>query len=57
MSERAERVSALEPGPVGYWRLGYDVVGELHDYIVAGHAEILLRKTIAPLNGFKKKKS
>jgi ribosomal protein S18 acetylase RimI-like enzyme len=32
-----------------YIRLGYEVVGELRDYIVAGHSEILLRKTIGPL--------
>jgi len=32
-----------------YERLGYEVIGELKDYIVAGHSEILLRKTIAPL--------
>jgi [ribosomal protein S18]-alanine N-acetyltransferase len=32
-----------------YERLGYQVVGELTDYIVRGHSEILLRKTIGPL--------
>ena len=37
-----------------YRRLGYQVVGELNDYIVAGHSEILLRKTIGPLAGFRK---
>jgi ribosomal protein S18 acetylase RimI-like enzyme len=35
-----------------YLRRGYEVVGELKDYIVAGHSEILMRKTIAPLTGF-----
>lgn len=35
-----------------YERLGYQVVGELADYIVRGHAEILLRKTIGPLAEF-----
>jgi len=35
-----------------YERLGYAAVGELKDYIVSGHAEILLRKTIAPLKEF-----
>jgi ribosomal-protein-alanine N-acetyltransferase len=38
-----------------YERLGYRVVGELKDYIVPGHSEILLRKTIAPLSQFKKR--
>jgi len=32
-----------------YLRMGYQVVGELRDYIIAGHSEILLRKTIGPL--------
>ena len=32
-----------------YERLGYRLVGELRDYVVAGHAELLLRKTRGPL--------
>lgn len=35
-----------------YQRLGYVVVGELTDYIVSGHSEILLRKSVGPLTGF-----
>jgi ribosomal protein S18 acetylase RimI-like enzyme len=35
-----------------YERLGYKVVGELTDYIVQGHSEILLRKSVGPLTGF-----
>jgi len=35
-----------------YERLGYTVVGELTDYIVPGHSEILLRKTTGPLSEF-----
>ena len=35
-----------------YKRLGYEKVGELKDYIVAGYSEILLRKTISPLSEF-----
>lgn len=33
-----------------YRRLGYEIVGELKDFVVSGHSEILLRKTIGPLN-------
>ena len=33
-----------------YERLGYHVVGELTDFIVRGHSEILLRKTTGPLS-------
>ena len=36
-----------------YERRGYMVVGELKDWIIPGHSEILLRKTIAPLTEFK----
>jgi len=35
-----------------YERLGYVLVGELTDYIVHGHAELLYRKTIGPIGGF-----
>jgi [ribosomal protein S18]-alanine N-acetyltransferase len=35
-----------------YERLGYRPVGELPDYLVAGHSELLMRKTIGPLAGF-----
>ena len=34
-----------------YTRLGYETVGELRDYVVAGHSEILMRKTVGPLVG------
>jgi ribosomal protein S18 acetylase RimI-like enzyme len=36
-----------------YERLGYEVVGELRDYIVPGHSEILMRKSTGPLAEFK----
>jgi ribosomal protein S18 acetylase RimI-like enzyme len=39
-----------------YERLGYEVIGELEDYIIRGHSEILLRKTIAPWREFRKDK-
>ena len=32
-----------------YARMGYQNVGELKNFIVAGHSEILLRKTIGPI--------
>lgn len=35
-----------------YERLGYEVVGELKEFIIPGHSEILLRKTIGPLRSF-----
>jgi len=39
-----------------YESLGYDIIGELKDYIVHGHSEILMRKSIAPMSEFKGKK-
>jgi ribosomal protein S18 acetylase RimI-like enzyme len=36
-----------------YERLGYETVGELRDYIVRGHSEWLLRKTIGPSAEFR----
>jgi ribosomal protein S18 acetylase RimI-like enzyme len=46
-------VSSFNPGARRlYERLGYTVVGELTDYIVRGHSEILLRKTTGPLAEF-----
>ena len=32
-----------------YQRLGFEPIGELNDYIIPGHSEYLLRKSIAPL--------
>jgi len=37
-----------------YKRLGYETIGELKDYIVPGHSEILLRKSIAPITEFRR---
>ena len=37
-----------------YERLGYEVVGELKEYIIPGHSEMLLRKSIAPLTEFRR---
>lgn len=36
-----------------YSRLGYQRVGELTDFVVKGHNELLLRKTRGPWRGFK----
>jgi predicted GNAT family acetyltransferase len=48
-------VSSFNPGALKlYKRLGYEAIGELKDYIVSGHSEILLRKTIAPISEFPK---
>jgi [ribosomal protein S18]-alanine N-acetyltransferase len=38
-----------------YKRLGYETIGELKGYIIPGHSEFLLRKSIAPLAEFKPK--
>ena len=35
-----------------YERSGYTEIGELKDYIVSGHSEILLRKTISPISEY-----
>jgi ribosomal protein S18 acetylase RimI-like enzyme len=32
-----------------YERLGYEFIGELKDYLVRGHSELLMRKTIGPI--------
>ena len=37
-----------------YKRLGYETIGELKDYVVPGHSEMLLRKSIAPITEFKR---
>jgi ribosomal protein S18 acetylase RimI-like enzyme len=36
-----------------YERLGYAFVGEITDYMVRGHSEILLRKTLGPIREFR----
>ena len=39
-----------------YERLGYELVGELKDYIVKGYSEYVFRKTVGPIREFRKKK-
>jgi [ribosomal protein S18]-alanine N-acetyltransferase len=38
-----------------YHKLGYVKVGDLKDFVVKGHSEILLRKSIGPLSEFQPK--
>lgn len=46
-------VSSFNVAAQGFYRrLGYEIVGELKDYLVSGYSEILMRKTIAPLRAF-----
>lgn len=35
-----------------YERYGFEVVGELRDFVVRGHSEWLMRKTIGPITGY-----
>lgn len=37
-----------------YLRLGYELIGELKDYIMRGHSELLMRKTRGPLREFRR---
>ena len=37
-----------------YNRLGYEAIGELRDYVVRGHSEWLMRKTIGPSADFRR---
>jgi ribosomal protein S18 acetylase RimI-like enzyme len=49
-------VSSFNAGAQRFYRnLGYAVVGELKDFLVDGHSEILLRKSIGSLTEFRKK--
>ena len=36
-----------------YQRMGYEVIGEIRDYIIKGYNEVFMRKTIGPLHDFK----
>jgi [ribosomal protein S18]-alanine N-acetyltransferase len=46
-------VSSFNPGARRlYERLGYAYIGELPDYLVAGHAELLFRKSRGPWSEF-----
>ncbi|MFU8858933.1 MAG: GNAT family N-acetyltransferase [Cyclonatronaceae bacterium] len=46
-------VSSFNTGAQRFYRsLGFHVVGELTNYLIEGHSEILMRKTIGPRSGF-----
>jgi len=36
-----------------YEQLGYKRIGEIEDYLVEGHSEFLMRKTLGPVAGYK----
>lgn len=38
-----------------YERLGFHLVGEIEDYVIRGHSEFLMRKTIAPIAEFNRR--
>jgi len=40
-----------------YERLGYELIAELKDYMIIGHSEFLMRKTIGPVMSFMTKSS
>jgi ribosomal-protein-alanine N-acetyltransferase len=37
-----------------YERLGYELIGELTDYLVSGHSEYLFRKSLGPIREFRR---
>jgi ribosomal protein S18 acetylase RimI-like enzyme len=50
-------VSSFNPRALQlYERLGYRVVGELGDYLITGQSEILMRKSIGPIDDYRCKK-
>jgi len=47
-------ISSFHRRPLGLFeRRGYEVIGELKNWIASGYSQILLRKTIGPITGFK----
>ena len=48
-------VSAFNEGAIKlYYRFGFKLVGELTDFVKMGFTELLLRKTVGPISGYKK---
>ena len=51
-------VSSFNPRAQAFYAcLGYERVGEFKDYVVKGHAEILMRKSLGPLRDFQPRTS
>jgi len=49
-------VSSFNPRAQDFYKhLGYELIGELKEYIIPGHSEYLLRKTVGPFKTFKPK--
>ena len=49
-------VSSFNPQAKALYRqLGYEEIGELKNYMIEGHSEFIMRKTIGPINNFRKK--
>jgi len=46
-------VSSFNERARGFYEgLGYEAVGELRDYVVRGHSEIIIRKSVSPMAEF-----
>ena len=39
-----------------YERLGYELIGELRDYIIRGSSELIMRKTLGPYSEFRRER-
>ena len=51
-------VSSFNPRARAFYeRLGYEAVGELRDYIIRGHSELIMRKTLGPYADFRRETS
>ena len=47
-------VSSFNPRAKAFYeRLGYEFVAEFKEYIIPGHSELLLRKTLGPIRDFR----
>ncbi|WP_020612951.1 GNAT family N-acetyltransferase [Sediminispirochaeta bajacaliforniensis] len=47
-------VSSFNTSAQGFYTAhGYEIIGELKDYIIEGYSEILMRKSVGPLSGYR----